>query len=1279
MTTKITIMLHRKYTFFSLLMFFFLTSELLAVTYKQNVDLKWNDIQKISLDSNFISRLNFKDAVYDNYNSLPSYINVTNIHSFDVAVNTTIENGIYVDATEEEQALLINCDFVNTDVVVSSSISGSRKQPVVITEVIPIRYNKSDNTYQKLVSFEIITEVTQVSSSARAMEYSSTSVLADGDWYKIKIKETGIYKISYSDLQSMGFDLNSSPSNFALFGNGGALLPEKNNDFHYDDLFENPIVVIGGDDGKWNEGDYALFYGQGPITWKYNPVTGSYYHQTNYYRDYTYYFITSLAVSGKRIVNNEIPTQSAEMEISTFTDYAVHEISETNIAGVGRTWYGESFDYDLDYYFDFDFPNIITEEGSAYFKSRVAARAYSSSAFKFYINNNLEKTLSMSVMSTSNRYEYAKASTTNFEFTPDNDQLVVHLEYLRSASSSVGYLDYFEINVQRQLQFAGNQMSFRKHVATGESVVKYIVGNGDNVTVWDVTTPVSPEKVVTQQQGSSIEFLSNADVDREYIAFNNQEYMSAEFVEKVPNQNLHGYRNIDYLIVTHPDFLEQADSLAAFHRQYNNMTVLVATINQVYNEFSSGGQDISAIRNFAKMLYDDSDSGSELKYMLLFGDASYDYKDILPDNSNFVPCWESVSSLDIVSSIATDDYFGFLDDGEGVEGSKDFVDIGIGRFVVRTVDEAESAIDKTIHYTLNTSENMGPWRNIVTFIADDGDGNRHLKDAETLSDIFDTAFQVYNVSKIYTDAYEQETTPSGQRAPEVNQAITDRIEKGTLIFNYSGHGGEIGLGHEQIVQVSDINSWTNYDMLSVFITATCEFTRYDDPTRVSAGEYVFLNQKGGGITLFTTSRATYAGSNLALNLAIYENNMFTKIDGEYPTFGDIIRKSKKLGTSNDKKFVLIGDPACRMVYPDYNAETIEINSTVVLPEQSDTIKALQLVQIKGITTDRSGNKLDNYNGELFISVYDKKSEIQTYGDEGSSYTYYVRNNIIFNGKATITNGDFELEFMVPKDIAYKYGIGKISYYFKDEDGNDVRYDGNGYYNNIVVGGFDTTAVADDQGPEIELFMNDTSFYNGGIVNQNPNLLAFVKDSSGINTTGVGIGHDIVSVINEDKEMTYVLNDYYQANENKFNEGEIVYPFIDLPEGEHTLSLKVWDVYNNSTTAYLDFVVVASDNVVISNLKNYPNPFMDVTNFVFDHNQKGNEIEVTFEIYSLDGRKMKSMKTVFTPEATQSEPVVWNGDTDEGGKIDQGFYVYRVIVKNENGVTGEDTSKLIYLK
>jgi len=712
--------------------------------------------------------------------------------------------------------------------------------------------------------------------------------------------------------------------------------------------------------------------------------------------------------------------------------------------------------------------------------------------------------------------------------------------------------------------------------------------------------------------------------------------------------------------------------LAEFHSSHDGMVVFVTTPQKIYNEFSSGTHDITAIRDFVKHIYDQSDEGKEIKYLLLFGDASYDYKNHLPGNTNFVPCWESIASLNTISSIASDDYFGYLDDGEG-NSLSDKVDIGIGRFPVDNETEAKNAVDKCIRYATPSTANMGPWRNTLTFLADDDDNNHHLNDAETLTKFVSDHYPAYGINKLYLDAFPQVSTPSGQRAPALNNAIDDQIDKGTLIFNYSGHGGEIGLGHERFMQISDINSWTNYNRLAVFITATCEFTRYDDPTRTSAGELTFTNENGGAIALFTTTRATYASSNLALNMAIYNQNLFEKPGGQFPCFGDVIRRSKVLGGDNDKKFVLIGDPALKLAYPDYKAQTTSINAKAVNTEEPDTLKALSHVHINGQIVTDDGQILSNYNGTLYPVIYDKESAISTLGtDPGSRVTtFYEWNNIIFKGKTTIKNGLFNFSFVVPKDIAYQYGPGRISYYF-----NNDKTDGHGISKDIVVGGYDQNAAPDTQGPDIKLYLNDSTFRSGEITHADPVLFAKISDQSGINTTGNGIGHDIIATLDDDPHQSFNLNAYYQADEGNFSRGSIHFPLHNLPEGEHKLRLKVWDVYNNSSSADILFEVKPATTLVIQNARAFPNPMKNTTDFVFEHNQAGKTLNILINIYTLNGQLIKRFQKTVIPDGFLSPQIHWNGAGDGGRQVSNGIYIYQILVSDEQGRTKSLHGKIV---
>lgn len=1249
-----------------------------AFSYDFREKIKWEAVQKIAVSEiDTIKRLSFEGAAYNGLELVPHFIGEYAVHTGEAELQAFIVNSQVMPVAEIENNLLRGIGFNDTSFSVKSQLLISRKMPYAQVDIVPVRWNVSKKLFEKLVSFEIKIEVTERPERMMVTsKYAENSVLSSGDWYKVRVDKSGMFKLSYEQLQTMGFNVNANPANFAVFGNGGGLLPEQNDLFRHDDLVENPVEVVGGSDGKFEPGDYIMFFAQGPVVWKYQSLTGNFRHQTNFYSDYSYYYITVLERAGARVLEMETPSGSSVLEVNEFTDYATHEIDQRNLAGTGRIFYGEMFDFNSSYQFTFNFPNII-QSSEAKFYGEFASISSSSNGFQIFINNDLKKTLVMQTVSESNIYQIARSGNTDFSFTPSADNLVVKLVYQRSSNSASGYLNYFDLNVKRALIMSGNQMMFRERIGqSGIDVLKFRLRNVDGtIRVWDVTDPVNANKVITSLNGSALTFNSLNDTLHDFIAFNGIDLYTPEFVEKIANQNLHALRNIDYVIVSHPDFLVQANKLADFHRSNDNLGVFVTTPGSIANEFSSGTADITGIRDFMKMLYDASDPGKEIKYLLLFGDASYDYKGVLNiTSSNFVSTWESTESWNIVNSVASDDYFGFLDDGEGAESASDNkLDIGIGRFVVSTQSQADMAIEKSIYYATNTPSVMAPWRNTVTFVADDGDNNLHLSHAEQLVEIINSNNPVYNIDKIYIDAYNQVSTPAGQRVPDVNQAINDRIDKGTLIMNYSGHGGEIGWGHEQFLQNADINSWTNFGQMPIFITATCEFSRYDDPTRVSAGELVFLNNKGGAVALFSTARATFASSNLTLNKAIYENNIFEKEGGVYPRFGDIIRKSKKQSNSNDRKFILIGDPALRLAYPEYTAKTTSINGNLVSETVSDTINALSKVTITGEVLDSNGNKLTDFNGTIFPTIFDKESQVKTFGDQSNSTSFNIRKNVLFNGQASIINGDFSFDYIVPKDIAYKYGKGRISYYFRNE-----TEDGNGFYDNLVIGGYDQASPSDNEGPEVQLYMNDTTFMPGGTTDDNPVLLALVSDESGINTTGNGIGHDIIATI-EDLSTSYELNNYYEAQRDSYQSGRISYPLNKLSEGEHTISLKVWDIYNNSTTATLKFTVVSASKFIVENLLNYPNPFSGSTTFVFDHNQAGQVLNVNIRVFSLDGRLVRNLNAQVSSESYQSEPIIWDATNEGGSKISPGIYMYQVLVQNETGATSQQTSKMIYVQ
>ncbi|HNV49625.1 MAG TPA: type IX secretion system sortase PorU [Bacteroidales bacterium] len=1244
--------------------------------------IKWNVPVEVNIsEGEFFKYLNFDDArYYENDEFTPYFSKVIKIEGNPSSLSAQLQSPKFIAMESNELQWFNSLHLLRESIDVRADIGLSRGESFAIVTLLPFRINPENGQIEKLLSGEIYLNYSQsFEKEVLSSNFTNNSVLSSGNWFKIKIDRTGIFKVTYDQLAGMGMNVNSLKSaNIRVFGNGGGTLPESNSAPRFDDLQETAIEVFDGGDGIFNQGDYFVFYGIGPDVWNFVPILFRFAHKKNLYDDWAYYFITVDKGTGKRVAAQPPSTLTANYISTSISDYTFHELDEVNLIKSGREWYGETFDLINTYDYNFSFPNL-KKDVQQHIKIRTYAKSILTSSFVANINDNDQLVISIGGTPDNPEGLYAKEGVGELKFYVTNDKINVGLKYNKPATNAVGWLDYIELNVTRENIFTGGQMAFRDVWSKDyEKVTEFQLRNvNSGVTIWEVTDRHNVTSIQAALSGNMMSFtLPTEESVREFIAFDGTEYYDVQPVGPVANQNLHAISNIDYVIVTHPDFLPEALRLAGFHTSYSDLNTYVVTPDLIYNEFSSGSMDPTAIRDMMRMLYERGKTGKKPRYLLLFGDASYDPKERLSNNTNFIHTFQSVNSDHYVYSYATDDYFGFLDPNEGT-GDNQMLDVGIGRFVVRTLQEAKMAVDKTIHYA-TFSENYGPWRNVVTFVADDENQNIHLKQAEQLAVYVDTTYKNYNVDKIYIDAYFQESTTGGARYPSVNKAINTRIEKGTLIINYTGHGGELGWAHERILENADINSWKNYNKLAVFITATCEFARYDDPGRISAGEYVFLNPSGGGIALFTTSRLTYGSHNLSLIAGIYKYAFEQNVQ-EFYSMGDLLRIAKLESPDylNDRKYILLGDPALKIAHPYYNIETTHINQRPINENnEPDTLKALSTVTVSGRITDEFNNAVSDFNGVLNITVFDKETEVTTLGQDPGSYpkSFMLRKNTLFNGRTEVINGTFTFSFIVPKDIAYQYGFGKISYYADDGDN-----DASGFYDNIVVGGYDTTAKMDNKGPEIKLYMNDTTFVNGGITNENPILLALVFDESGINTVGNSIGHDITAILDGNSDNPFLLNDFYQADLRGFQSGRVRYPFYNLTPGKHEIKFKIWDVFNNSSESFIEFEVISQDNMVIEGVRNYPNPVTDYTYFVFNHNKADSELEITLDIFDLSGRNVVTLKQFDTSTSFTINPIYWDGTNGNGMFLRKGIYIYRIIAKDNAGKIASGSNKLVILK
>ena len=1264
-------------------------THLWAIQVKIPIRLKWVvNNGNVHRDIPYEQFISFENAKYGNNqtDAVPFYQERLNLQG---ATNISVKI-VSIKTINKGNIEKTNLKSIRNDFFMNWQMATEKKMQWLLLEIVPAKLLPGNNA-ELLEAFDIVInyDATPVAPAIFAKKsFKDNSVLANGNWYKINVSKTGIHKITKAQLISMGIDAeNIDPRTIKIFGNGPGMLPTPASIYRNDDLQENPILVNGEQDGKLDDSDEILFYGKSQFdVWRYDSSSNRYAHETNLYSDITSYFITYGGVQGKRIQSSASITPG---RTSNTCDYLFfHEKELVNLIKSGKRFMGEEFSRNLTQSFNVNISNLVSSE-PVFMRSSVVARSFTSSNFTVRVNGS--SIISHNISPVTSSYEAAYASDgdgfKSATFTSGSPNVVVEYTYNQPIPGSLGWLDYFEIQARSALVFNNGQLYFRdKNSYVPNVATEFNIQANADAVVWDVTIPYSPSRVSSSFSANTIKFVAEGDTIREFVVFNGS-YHEPTFAGKIANQNLHNLTQADYIIVSPENLLSEANRLAYHHRNKNNLKVHVVTTSQIFNEFSSGVQDITAIRDFMRMFYKRATGVSDMpKSLLLFGRASYDYKNRVNNNTNLVPTFESWQSFHPVYTYCSDDFFGLLDDNEGKwdtpnDIQKELLDIGIGRLPATDLYNATVMVNKIINYT--ESPEWGDWMNRMAFVSDDEDNNIHDAQANIMADFARSNFKNHNIQKIFIDAYKEETVAGGARNPQAQADIVRSVERGCLLFNYTGHGGEVGLASERILTVEDINRWSNGGKLPLMVTATCEFSRYDDPSRFAAGELALLNANGGAIGLFTTVRLVNSGSNFALNQYFYSRVGLDSASAFIPakSIGEIMRLTKNdyyWNDKNERNFTLLGDPAMFLARPEHRVATVSINN-IPINAGIDTLKAFAKITISGRIVDLQGNPVSSFNGVVYPTVFDKASTYRTLVNNPSGYrnavpfVFTMQNNVIYRGKASVNNGLFTFSFVVPKDISYEIDYGRISYYA--ENG---QTDATGHFNEIVVGGTADSILADNQGPAIQLYLNDEKFVFGGLTNQDPLLIAKISDENGINITNRGIGRDIVQVMNNENTNSQVMNDYFQAKLDSYQEGEVRYKMRDLPAGKHTMKFSAWDVYNNYGESTLDFVVAKDEQAALQNVLNYPNPFTTSTTFHFDHNKPGIPITVLLQIFTISGKLVKTMRTETVSEGNHFDQLTWDGRDEYGDNIGKGVYVYKVKLKSQDGKTAEEFQKLVIL-
>jgi hypothetical protein len=1119
-------------------------------------------------------------------------------------------------------------------------------------------------------------------------QFAANSVLADGRWFKIATIQEGVYKLSYADLIACGATPPFDAYHFRLFGNGGSMLPEKNSEFRFDDLRERSYQVVDGGDGTIDQNDYILFYGESTSKWKYNTNLQTFSHQLNYYADSAYYFFTFDKGFGQLVEMSPLISDAADLSVDCFNEHVFHELDSLNLIKSGKQWLGEVFDNLNPKSFLFTMPDLSDTAGLTA-RINVMSRCLQQSAFQIDVNGYVKSDTLMPVDGNVNS-EYSKSKTVLFSIQPISDSIIVAVKYNKPQESSMGWLNYIELESVRKLIYRGQQIRFRNIQTIGHDVSQFNINNtGNTFHVWTVDDYGALAEMPLTTNGNTTSFKAHTAYLSEFIAFDAGTTLQPQLLGQVPNQNLHGLPMAELVIITPPQFLSQANQIADFHRNNDLMNVAVATTQQVYNEFSSGKQDPSALRDFVRMFYErgSTDSSDRIRYLLLFGDGSYDMKQRIPNNTNVIPTWQTDNSVLPISSFVSDDFFGMLDSNEGDNLNGD-IDVGVGRLPVSTVAAADIMVAKTIRYGIKQNlvensyenglvSNFDPWRNNVSFIADDEDGNLHFNQTEKMVSMLDSITHKLNVNKIYLDAYKQVHTPSGDKYPEVNADVDKNISRGSLLINYVGHGGEYGLASEGILTFYEIGKYENFYNLPIFVTATCEFSRYDNPELESGGEKILLHPKGGGIAMFTTTRIAFAHSNEIVNRNLlkttFKENLTEKI-----RFGDIIKSSKNMCNSGVYKenFTLLGDPALTLAIPQYDVITddISLDSTSLM---GDTLFNNSIITVKGHISDRNGNKQDWFTGKIFPKVYDKPISVTTLAnDAAQSYqaSFALQQNLLYQGNSTVNNGEFEFSFFVPRDITFGQGLGKIIYYARSD-----FFDARGIADSLLLKNNGNNNNPDVMGPDINIFMEDLTFQEGDETSSNPMMFAFLNDTSGINSIGLGIGHELVCELDDGHNDPFWLNNSFVLDADKYTSGKITYQFFGLSYGLHKLRLSAWDFLNNNSEKEITFNVKSPSDVELGGIYNYPNPVTDQTTFYIERNMSTEIMSVKISIFDVMGKLCAEIYQNILPGTYRPIEIHWNGNNFNGEPLSKGFYTYKVTLTDANGRLRQKSDKMVIIK
>lgn len=1000
---------------------------------------------------------------------------------------------------------------------------------------------------------------------AAAQPWSPHSPLAQGSWQKVSVTQTGMYRLTRGDLAAMGF---GEPAKVRVYGLGGrqlSYMPGK-------DKRENLVMLPAVHDANG-----LLFYAQGPDGWDYIETENAFAPNINHYSRKAYYYVTTGEADDAPQACHK-PEGEANASITDYDNRYYHASPEEQPDKGGREWVGDRCSVDTA---SLVLPVGLTILPGAKVKGLLktcATLAYKE-AYDVLLDGSQVAHPTFDAMEKSQ-----STSKVTFEANPGGGAVGnVELRYNFLSLSQYAYLAYLSLTARAPLSFTGLSLPFRSSRQSNAltPVTFRLADLPESARIWNVTDVAQPTEVAYERRGSQACFDAPPLQLDEYIAFD----PAAEFPQPtregaVANLDHHADEPVNYLVLTVADFQPHAQRLVDLHKATRNLSGRVVLVDELYEEFGGGQPSAMALRNYLKMLYErGAGTANELRYVLLFGEGSHNNYDRL-SKTNRVPTYQAAESYGVSDNYAADSFYAWLTDGQGGDDErwdvpssttdepaiKAAVNVGVGRLPASTLEEAERGVTKIENYVLKPE--AGSWQQRAVFLACIGNQNEHINYANRQATALEEEQPEMLCQRLFSDAYLAETDVNGTFFPECSRLLKAAMQAGVGLLHYTGHGYHSVIA-DNLMGVEFLGSICNDGRLAVLCGATCNLWDFDQ-NHVGISSSGFFNPYGGLIASFSACRQTYGSYNYEATRQFIKSLYGNAPDGTPNALGDAARDSKnkatRQGTTN-LCFNLLGDPAVVPHFPRQYYVSVESVQGVPFANVSEPIHALQPTAIEcAIRNLASGDIVTDFNGSAEATLYDKRTEHRTLGQgDGDPMTYSEWTSRLFKGTVTVSNGRFGLSFQLPRDFDTSVGFGRLSTYGVSTDGREAMGS-----DELLVGGLPETLPTDTIGPSVQCYVDYPRDADGNIAEGAPVLYVELDDASGINASGLGVGHNLQLVLDGVRLDPVNLGESFVYEQGSATTGRVAYQMYGVALTRHTLTVKAWDCMNNSTER--EFVV-----------------------------------------------------------------------------------------------------------